>query len=394
MKRKARLKRHARIIAGQSPPSSQVGDHDEHVLPFLQGNAEFTTTSPVPVNACDTAPKRASAGDILLSVRAPVGALNIADRSYGIGRGLCAIRSTRADQRFLWWALQDSVADLQSRATGSTYEAVSVEDVANTLIPTPPLTIQRAIADYLDTETGRIDALITKKRRMIELLKERWRATIMRTLFADADIRWGTLRHIIDLLPGYAFPSSSFVDEGIRLLRGINVAPGRIRWNAGVVHLEAGTRRQFSDYELAGGDLVLGMDGTVVGAGVRIAVVGPDDLPCLLVQRVARLRPTENSISQYVRFLIESDAFAAYINPITTGITVPHISADQILSFRIPLPPKDTQRTLATGLLRERGAFSVSRDLLRKQIGLMEERRRALITSVVTGELTVPGVAV
>ena len=162
-------------------------------------------------------------------------------------------------------------------------------------VPVPPLGRQKAIADYLDVETGRIDALITKKRRMIELLEERWRSTIISTLFADADVSWGTLRHVIDLLPGYAFPSSSFVDEGIRLLRGINVAPGRIRWNASVVHLEWGTRRQLSDYELAEGDLVLGMDGTVVGAGVRIAAVGPDDLPCLLVQRVARIRPTENS---------------------------------------------------------------------------------------------------
>ena len=143
------------------------------MLRILHGPVEFTTTSPVPVHACDTAPKQAHTGDILLSVRAPVGSLNIADQPYGIGRGLCAIRATRADQRFLWWALHRGVADLQRRATGSTYEAVSVEDVAETLIPTPSLVEQRAIADYLDTEIGRIDTLISKKRRMIELLEHR-----------------------------------------------------------------------------------------------------------------------------------------------------------------------------------------------------------------------------
>ena len=171
--RAAPLKRYATIIAGQSPPSSKVGDRDEHGLPFLQGNAEFTATTPVPLYACDTAPKRARPGDILLSVRAPVGALNIADQPYGIGRGLCAIRSTCIDQRFLWWTLHHCVPNLHSRATGSTYEAVSVEDVSNTLIPVPSPTDQRVIADYLDIQIGCIDTLISKKRRMIELLQHR-----------------------------------------------------------------------------------------------------------------------------------------------------------------------------------------------------------------------------
>ena len=61
-------------------------------LPFLQGNAEFGPISPNPRFACEEAPKRARAGDILLSIRAPVGAINVADQTYGIGRGLCAIQ--------------------------------------------------------------------------------------------------------------------------------------------------------------------------------------------------------------------------------------------------------------------------------------------------------------
>src|SRR5262245_41097859 len=86
-----RLKHVSTIITGQSPSSS---DYNNQALgpPFLQGNAEFGKETPNAKHYCDTAAKICREGDILISVRAPVGALNIADQPYGIGRGLCAVR--------------------------------------------------------------------------------------------------------------------------------------------------------------------------------------------------------------------------------------------------------------------------------------------------------------
>src|ERR1700676_900166 len=97
-----RLKDVARIDAGQSPPSSDVRDIS-HGLPFLQGNAEFGNRHPFPRYECASPPKQAQIGDILLSVRAPVGALNVTDRPYGIGRGLASIRARGSDSQFVWW---------------------------------------------------------------------------------------------------------------------------------------------------------------------------------------------------------------------------------------------------------------------------------------------------
>ena len=252
---------------------------------------------------------------------------------------------------------------------------------------------QRAIADYLDIETGRIDALISKKRRMIGLLKQRWRAEVMSTVYGDDSVRWGAIRYVVDLLPGYAFPSSSFVDEGVRLLRGANIAPGRLRWDTNVVCLSPEDRPQLSEYELAEGDLVLGMDRPVIGSGMRVALVTASDLPCLLVQRVARIRATTRADAEYIRVLIESDAFVAYFSPITTGVSVPHISGDQILSFRAPLPSYDVQHALATRLHRERTRLTAMSNRLTAQIVLLAERRQALITTAVTGELAIRGMA-
>lgn len=168
------------VVAGQSPPSDAVTDYDGYGLPFLQGNAEFGLVSPQPKNRCDIARRRAVRGDILISIRAPVGALNIADREYGIGRGLAALRprSNQLNERYLWWGICSLVPDLASLAVGSTYDAVTGEDIGTLPIPIWSLERQRSIAAYLDAETGRLDALISKRRQMIALLDERVKSVV------------------------------------------------------------------------------------------------------------------------------------------------------------------------------------------------------------------------
>ena len=268
----------------------------------------------------------------------------------------------------------------------------SMDDSAVLSLRVPIVSVQKqgAIADYLDTETSRIDTLITKKRRMIELVQQRWRAEVMNTIYGDRSIRQGAIRYVVDLQPGYAFPSSRFVEEGTRLLRGANIAPGRLRWESDVVCVPREDRIALSEYELAENDLVLGMDRPFIGTGTRVATVTESDLPCILVQRVARIRATEHSDTRYIRLLIESDEFVAHLTPVFTGVSVPHVSAEQILSFRAPLPSRDAQRTIATHLERRRVDLSVVADLLAVQVNLLAERRRALITAAVTGGLRIP----
>ena len=183
-----RLKYVASIEMGQSPPSTEYSASKDSGLPFLQGTADFGSNHPLPRVYCTTPTKVATQGDILFSVRAPVGELNLADRDYGIGRGLCAIR-TRAwlDRGFAWWVLHHVRTDLAYEATGSTYDAVATEDVANLFIPLPPLPQQRAIAAYLDREMAKIDELISEKERLLELLAEKRRALITRAVTRGLD---------------------------------------------------------------------------------------------------------------------------------------------------------------------------------------------------------------
>ncbi len=100
---KMRLKFASTVNMGQSP-SSEECNKDSQGIPFLQGNAEFGAISPQPVQYCLNPPKVSAKNSILLSVRAPVGAINLADQDYGIGRGLCGISVDEkySDTKFLY----------------------------------------------------------------------------------------------------------------------------------------------------------------------------------------------------------------------------------------------------------------------------------------------------
>ncbi|MDX2273705.1 MAG: restriction endonuclease subunit S [Cyanobacteriota bacterium] len=202
--KRVRLKFLAHIEMGQSPPSSEYSNLPEDGVPFLQGTADFGATIPSPKVYCRTSTKLAQVEDILFSVRAPVGEINLADQDYGIGRGLCAIRpSNKWNNRFGWWALYEARYQLSFVSTGSTYEAVSTEDVSNLLVTITSDKRQRAIADYLDRETARIDALIAAKERLLELLAEKRRALITQAVTRGLD------------------PSVPLRDSGIPWLGGI-----------------------------------------------------------------------------------------------------------------------------------------------------------------------------
>jgi len=183
-----KLKYVSNITMGQSPKSEECS-YDEIGVPFLQGNAEFTNVHPIPKLYCNTANKFSKVNDILLSVRAPVGAMNISDRVYGIGRGLCAITAKKIQVKYLWYSLTVSLEELFIKSKGSTFEAVTVTDVQNLLIILPPKNEQDAIVNFLDQKTAEIDSLVTETKNQIEKLKEYRQSLISEAVTGKIDVR-------------------------------------------------------------------------------------------------------------------------------------------------------------------------------------------------------------
>jgi len=165
----ARLEEICAINMGQSPDSSTYNE-DGNGLPFFQGNADFGEIYPALRIWCSEPTKIAREKDILISVRAPIGALNIANCECCIGRGLAALTVNEdiCARKYLWYVLSSKVDELNSKGTGSTFKAISKKTLAETEIPLPPLDIQRKIALVLD----KVSDLIAKRRQQMDKLDE------------------------------------------------------------------------------------------------------------------------------------------------------------------------------------------------------------------------------
>ncbi|MDA8120171.1 MAG: restriction endonuclease subunit S, partial [Gammaproteobacteria bacterium] len=147
----------AEVILGQSPPSSAYNGTG-HGLPFFQGKADFGLLHPIPRVWCDAGQKFAQAGDVLMSVRAPVGDVNVATGDCVIGRGIAAIRAgTRSNPWFLYFTLAYSKSTLESRATGSTFASVNKATLVDLDIPLPEMPEQVAIGAVLRRITEKIE---------------------------------------------------------------------------------------------------------------------------------------------------------------------------------------------------------------------------------------------
>ena len=139
------------LIMGQSPDSKSY-NKDKNGIPFYQGNADFGEKHPTPTVWC-TAPKKiARKGDILISVRAPIGDMNIANEDCCIGRGLAAIRLNKSDIvdiNYLYHYLSATVEFLQEQGTGSTFKAINKTTLEGIEIPCPSIEKQKNIAKFI-----------------------------------------------------------------------------------------------------------------------------------------------------------------------------------------------------------------------------------------------------
>lgn len=152
----------------------------------------------------------------------------------------------------------------------------------------------------------------------------------------------GHLADAVELLAGFAFKSEWYQSNGVRLLRGVNVAPGKLDW-VNAVGIADARAREFAEYRVIVGDIVVAMDRPVISGGFKISKVTSEDAGALLVQRVSRIRPIAQLAAEYIWYYMNSAMFIDHAMATATGSDLPHISANDILSAPIYLPPPEEQ---------------------------------------------------
>ena len=167
-----KLNRIAQIIMGQSPPS-ETYNKDGIGMPFLQGKMEFGRIYPSPVMYTSDPIKIAEANDVLISVRAPVGDVNIAPYKICIGRGLAAIRfdPNQTNYMFFFYYFQSIKERLETLGKGSTFKAITKKDLEELTVLNPSLKEQKLIGEILSTVDRAIE-LYREERIRLDRLKQ------------------------------------------------------------------------------------------------------------------------------------------------------------------------------------------------------------------------------
>ncbi len=344
-------------------------------------------------------------------------AVNVMDGPACCGGDVLLLRPVvDINPRYLGYAADAPSARNQkaTMARGFTVIHIYGSQLKRLALTLPPLPEQAAIVRFLDYVDRRIQRVIRARRRRIELLEEYKQALIHQAVTGRIDVRtggpyaaykdsgvewlgevpahWHVVRvgHLIQLTTGFPFKSEGFSrrQEDVRLLRGVNVSPGSLRWED-VVRWPAKERTAFAGFELEVGDIVLGMDRPIISAGIRVASVTAEDLPCLLLQRVARIRPLKGVDARFLLLVFAGQGFKDYLTPIFTGVSVPHLSPEQIRSFRLALPPFEDQVAVIKYIDAATTRSNAVVTNTRRSIALLEELRTRLIADVVTGKLDV-----
>ena len=170
------------IILGQSPPSSTYNENGNG-LPFYQGKLEFGKIYPTPRKWC-TAPKKiAERGDVLISVRAPVGPTNLCPEKSCIGRGLAAIRGLGGiETLFILYLMRTFENVIAEKGTGTTFNAITGDQLKGLAIPLAPLPEQHRIVAKIEELFTRLDAGVESLKKVKMQLK-RYRQGVLKYAF-------------------------------------------------------------------------------------------------------------------------------------------------------------------------------------------------------------------
>jgi type I restriction enzyme S subunit len=349
--------------------------------------------------APDTGAAAVQAGDVLFGKLRPYLAKTwLADRPVFASTELLCLRPRPgvdgrwlaylvATRRLVEWAVASS--------DGTKMPRTSWEKLAEYRIDIPSIATQRAIADYLDRETARIDALIEKKQRMIELAEMRfWTALVDAVLQCDAPLT--PIRRVLTFLTdgpfGSAFTSQDYSGDGAAVVRLGNIGFAEYR-PAEQAFIPLRMYRSFLRHQVMPGDLLIAGLGDPSNHPGR-ACVAPDLGPAMVKGKCFCARvDARRASSEYLALLLSSPYGAQLLGVSGHGSTRTMINLEIIKETPLPLPGASDQERIVQTANRHRRHTRSLVVALTEQISRLGEHRQALITAAITGELDVPGVA-
>ncbi len=326
-------------------------------------------------------------GSLLLSTRAPIGYVAEVSNRTAFNQGCRGLVPTvPVNVRYFRYQLSSLTERLNAWGQGSTFVELSSDALATFPLVVPSPAIQQTIADYLDRETSRIDVLIAAKRRMAKLLEERL-AIYRRQLLMSPDHVLQPLKRtwrVVDC----KHRTPTYVDQGYPVISPGDATPGRLEVSRAHRFV---SEADYRDLTSAGrqprkGDVIYSRN-----ASIGIAAFVDTDKPVCMGQDVC-LISSDHASQLFLTYFLNSLGLDQ-LEEQKVGSTFSRVNIAQILELIVPTPNPGDQRRIAQQLDEGTMSQQAVASRLETQIMLLRERRQALITAAVTGQLDIPEAA-
>ncbi|WP_107308230.1 restriction endonuclease subunit S domain-containing protein [Streptomyces hygroscopicus] len=309
---------------------------------------------------------------------------------WGFQNSIIRLRSFPkvADGRFINYALQDALTHgvIDLFTSTATIPHFTAEKVARFEIPSPAVSDQRCVADYLDRETSQIDALIAAQERFVGFLKERRGAVVDRLLEEAGEYKQVPLRYIAaDITVGIVVqPSRWYVDAGVPALRGVNVRPGRIVLDD-LVFISSDGHKHYRKSQLSTGDVIVVRTGQSGAAAVI-----PESLDGANAIDLLVIKPGNRLLGSYLEMVLNAPATRERSSVEVVGSIQGHLNVAALRALTIPAPPVDKQQEMVDRWHEQAEEIDTLIAKTARHIEIAKERRTALVTAAVNGQIDIP----
>ena len=305
------------------------------------------------------------------------------------------IPAAEIDARFLFWAMSQVKFDYL--VNPGAVPSLSDRNLLDFPLLVPTIDEQRAIADYLDRETARIDTLIEEQQRLIEMLRERRQDVIRSAVLGGvnpfnppAEVRLTAVGHKFTVTLGKMLDTGKAPREGdehLPYIRAGNIQDTGLRLDD--VNTMPYSASEATELNLLAGDLLV-VEGGAVGTNVVLA----EDTPGWSFQKtVNRVRPLADWSTTWLGYVLRTYRDIGIIDIICNKSTIAHLTAEKLRALRVPDTPPAEQRRIVAYLDEQTAKIDALIAETETFIELARERRSALITAAVTGQIDVREVA-
>ncbi len=436
-----RLDEITKIILGQSPPSSTYNQKGEG-LPFYQGKAEFGDLYPKPQKWCSRPKKIAEKGDVLISVRAPVGPTNIALSQCCIGRGLAAIRPLDGiDHLYIFYYLRSIERKLLQMGTGSTFKAISGSDLKSISFPIAPFNEQKLIVAEIEKQFSRIDEAVAALKRIKANLKrykasvlkaavegkltEEWRknnpdvepaSELLKRILPERRRKWEEANpkkkykdpaapytsNLPELPEGWIWTSTDqitwyitsgsrnwkkfYSNKGAFFIRTQDINKNRLELeNVAFVDLPDKAEGKRSLVEV--NDILVIITGANVG---KVALVEREIAETYVSQSVGLMKLPVKSIAKYLHIAMIAEEFGkTQLDNMVYGMGRPVLNLNNLREIKIPLPPQEEQNQIVSEIERHLTVTYEIERALKANLKRAERLRQSFLKKAFSGRFVV-----